>query len=228
MPRVAAASNDWSTPRPNHVTDTLRERVQQALGTSHTIERELGGGGMSRVFVATEHAFCRQVVVKVLPSDAAAQLSLDRFAREIQVAARLQHPHIVPLLSAGDAGGVPYFTMPFVEGESLRVRLDQRGELPSRARNAMSREAACRPSAIGAGACARARRCRRAEWWHCTDNQRRFIAKRAVSSSVGENTPNARDNGDRADGGGGGRRRLAIPGCGFKRRRRVGKQRVGE
>ena len=112
------------------MTDALRERLQLALGTSHTIERELGGGGMSRVFVATEHAFGRQVVVKVLPSDTAAQVSLERFAREITVAARLQHPHIVPLLSAGDAGGVPYFTMPFVEGESLRARVDQRGELP--------------------------------------------------------------------------------------------------
>jgi serine/threonine-protein kinase len=112
------------------VTDALRERLQQALGTSYTIERELGGGGMSRVFVATEHAFGRSVVVKVLPSDAAAQVSLDRFTREILVAARLQHPHIVPLLAAGDAGGVPYYTMPFVEGESLRARLQQHGELP--------------------------------------------------------------------------------------------------
>ena len=112
------------------MNDTLRERLQHALSPTHTIDRELGGGGMSRVFVATEHAFGRSVVVKVLPSDAAAQVSLDRFTREIQVAARLQHPHIVPLLSAGDAGGVPYFTMPFVEGESLRTRLEQRGELP--------------------------------------------------------------------------------------------------
>ena len=112
------------------MTDALRERLQQSLGANHTIDRELTGGGMSRVFVATEHAFGRSVVVKVLPSDAAAQLSLDRFAREILVAARLQHPHIVPLISAGDAGGVPYFTMPFVEGESLRTRLQQRGELP--------------------------------------------------------------------------------------------------
>lgn len=112
------------------MNDPLRDRLQQALHPTHTLDRELGGGGMSRVFVATEHAFGRSVVVKVLPSDAAAQVSLDRFTREIQVAARLQHPHIVPLLSAGDAGGVPYFTMPFVEGESLRTRIDQRGELP--------------------------------------------------------------------------------------------------
>ncbi|QJR37909.1 serine/threonine-protein kinase [Gemmatimonas groenlandica] len=128
------------------MTDALRERLQQALGTSHTIDRELGGGGMSRVFVATEHAFGRSVVVKVLPSDAAAQVSLERFTREIQVAARLQHPHIVPLLSAGDADGVPYFTMPFVEGESLRARLDQRGELPVNEAVRLLREVA---SALG-------------------------------------------------------------------------------
>ena len=85
---------------------------------------------MSRVFVADEIALSRKVVIKVLPLETAAHLSLERFKREIALAARLQHPHIVPLLSAGETGGLPYFTMPFVAGETLRVRLASGGELP--------------------------------------------------------------------------------------------------
>ena len=108
----------------------IRAQLQQALGTAYTIDRELGGGGMSRVFVATEHALGRQVVVKVLPAEMAGQVSVDRFKREISLAARLQHPHIVPLLTAGDAGGLPFFTMPLIAGESLRARLSKHGELP--------------------------------------------------------------------------------------------------
>jgi serine/threonine protein kinase len=108
----------------------LRDQLQATLSGSYTLERELAGGGMSRVFVAEETAFGRKVVVKVLPPEAAAQVSLERFKREILLAAKLQHPHIVPLLTAGESNGLPYFTMPFVEGESLRVRLAQHGELP--------------------------------------------------------------------------------------------------
>jgi eukaryotic-like serine/threonine-protein kinase len=112
------------------VTADLREKLQRALGGTYALDRELPGGGMARVFVATEHALGRQVVVKVLPAELAGQVSVERFKREIAVAARLQHPHIVPLLTAGDAGGLPYFTMPLVKGDSLRVRLETRGELP--------------------------------------------------------------------------------------------------
>src|SRR5205814_5275717 len=85
---------------------------------------------MSRVFVAQETALDRKVVIKVLPPETAAQVSLERFKREILLAAKLQHPHIVPLLTAGESNGLPYFTMPFVDGESLRVRLARHGELP--------------------------------------------------------------------------------------------------
>ena len=85
---------------------------------------------MARVFVAEETALRRTVVIKVLPPETAAQVSLERFKREILLAARLQHPHIVPLHSAGESNGLPYFTMPFVEGESLRVWLVRHGELP--------------------------------------------------------------------------------------------------
>jgi len=94
------------------------------------IERELGGGGMSRVFLAEETSLGRKVVIKVLPADLAAGLNADRFRREIQLAARLQHPHIVPLLSAGAKGGLLYYTMTFISGENLRARIVRLRELP--------------------------------------------------------------------------------------------------
>lgn len=101
----------------------LLEQLQASLGAAYTIERELSGGGMSKVFLATENRLNRKVVVKVLLPDLAAGVSADRFEREIQLAAQLQQANIVPLLATGDANGLPYFTMPFVEGESLRTRL---------------------------------------------------------------------------------------------------------
>ena len=102
---------------------SLREQLQATLDSAYQLERELGGGGMSRVFMATETALGRKVVVKVLSPELTAGVNLDRFNREIQVAARLQHPHIVPVLTAGETNGLPYYTMPFVEGESVRARL---------------------------------------------------------------------------------------------------------
>jgi eukaryotic-like serine/threonine-protein kinase len=107
------------------VSVELRDQVQSSLGTAYTIERELGGGGMSRTYVAMEQALSRRVVVKVLSPELAAGVSVDRFRREIMLAAKLQHPHIVPVLSSGDADGLPWFTMPYVEGESLRARLSR-------------------------------------------------------------------------------------------------------
>src|ERR687884_122143 len=113
------------------MTTDLREQLQSTLGTAYVIERELGGGGMSRVFVADESALGRKVVIKVLRPELAEALSGERFKREVRLAARLQHPHIVPLLAAGAVdGGVLYYTMPFVEGESLRARLAREGGLP--------------------------------------------------------------------------------------------------
>ena len=105
-----------------HVPSTS-ERLTEALAGRYAIERELGGGGMSRVFLARELGLNREVVIKVLPDDVAAIVSIERFGREIQLAASLQQANIVPLLTAGEAAGVPYFTMPFVQGESLRARL---------------------------------------------------------------------------------------------------------
>ena len=111
------------------MTDQLVDQLQRSLGAAYTIERELGGGGMSRVFVAEEPALRRRIVVKVLPPELAAEVASERFKREILLSARLQHPHIVPLISSGDSNGLPYYTMPYVDGESLRDRLG-RGAMP--------------------------------------------------------------------------------------------------
>jgi len=112
------------------MTPDLRAQLQSALGPAYVLERELGGGGMSRVFTAEDTALRRRIVMKVLPPELAAGLSVARFQREIALAAQLQHPHIVPVLATGDAEGLPWYTMPFVEGESLRERLARVGELP--------------------------------------------------------------------------------------------------
>jgi len=108
----------------------LIDDLRQALGESHSIERELGGGGMSRVFVGEEVALGRKVAVKVLMPELAAGVSAERFQREIKLAAQLQHPNIVPVLTTGIAAGLPYYTMPFVDGLSLRQRLERNPGIP--------------------------------------------------------------------------------------------------
>ena len=114
------------------MTDPFRDHLQSALASGYVIDRELTGGGMSRVFVARERALDREVVVKVLPPDLAAGVNRERFRREIQLAAQLQHPHIVPLLSAGESDELLYYTMPFIRGESLKTAVETRGGLPLR------------------------------------------------------------------------------------------------
>jgi serine/threonine-protein kinase len=109
------------------VTDKLLTDLTAALGDAYDIERELAGGGMSRVFVAREQALGREVVIKVLPPELAAGLNHERFRREIQLAARLSHPYIVPLLHAGEAGELLWFTMPYIAGDSIRSRLQADG-----------------------------------------------------------------------------------------------------
>jgi tetratricopeptide (TPR) repeat protein len=108
----------------------LLERLQAALGDGFRIERELGGGGMSHVFLAEEVRLGRRVVIKLLPPEAAEGIPADRFEREIKVAASLQHPHVVPVLSAGIADGLLYYVMPYIDGESLASRLARTGALP--------------------------------------------------------------------------------------------------
>jgi tRNA A-37 threonylcarbamoyl transferase component Bud32/tetratricopeptide (TPR) repeat protein len=107
----------------------LLQALQSDLADTYRIERELGGGGMSRVFLAEEVALKRRVVIKTLPPEMAAAVNVDRFRREIAVIAQLQHPHIVPLLTANATGLLLYYTMPFVAGESLRDRLASGGAL---------------------------------------------------------------------------------------------------
>jgi serine/threonine-protein kinase len=111
------------------LTVDLQSRLQESLGPAYRLERELAGGGMSRVFLAEETALGRRVVIKVLPPDLAAGVSAERFTREVQVAARLQHPHIVPVHTTGAAADLPFYTMPFVEGDTLRARI-ARGPIP--------------------------------------------------------------------------------------------------
>jgi TolB-like protein/Flp pilus assembly protein TadD len=110
----------------------LKNQLQRTLGDSYTLERELEGGGMARVFVARDEGLGRQVVVKTLADDSGVSVSAERFRREIRLAASLQQANIVPVHSAGDVDGVPYYTMPFVEGESLRAHMDKRGALEVR------------------------------------------------------------------------------------------------
>ncbi len=109
----------------------LADRLQAQFGAAYVIQRELGGGGMSRVFLARDTALARDVVTKVLPPDLAASVSAERFRREIMLAAGLNHPNIVPVLHSGEIAGLPYFVMPFIRGESLRARLN-RGPLSLR------------------------------------------------------------------------------------------------
>ena len=101
----------------------LRSQLQSTVAPHYTIERELGGGGMARVFLATEQRLGRRVVIKVLRPELAAEVSTKRFEREIRLAASLQQANIVPVLSAGETDGLPHYIMPFVEGRALRDRL---------------------------------------------------------------------------------------------------------
>ncbi|UCG87587.1 MAG: protein kinase [Gemmatimonadota bacterium] len=106
------------------------DMLKQALAERYTIERELGAGGMSTVYLAEDLKHHRQVAVKVLRPELSATLGSERFVREIEIAAKLSHPHILPLFDSGEAGGFLYYVMPFVEGETLRQRLDREGRLP--------------------------------------------------------------------------------------------------
>ncbi|HEY0996149.1 MAG TPA: serine/threonine-protein kinase, partial [Gemmatimonadaceae bacterium] len=109
----------------------LRELLQQLLGPGYELRHELTGAGMSRVFVAREVALDRQVVVKVLPPELVTEAGLARFRREVQVTARLQHPHILPVLSTGGAGELRYYIAPYVASESLRRHLAGGHRLPT-------------------------------------------------------------------------------------------------
>src|SRR5215213_9587409 len=104
--------------------------LREGLADRYTLERELGRGGMATVYLAQDLRHDRPVALKVLQPELASSLGPERFQREIKLAARLQHPHILPVHDSGETAGQLWFTMPFVEGESLRTRLVRQGELP--------------------------------------------------------------------------------------------------
>ncbi len=108
----------------------LFDALAPALADRYTLERELGHGGMATVFLAGDVKHRRKVAIKVLHPEIAAAIGPDRFLREIEIAAQLQHPHILPLYDSGEAAGYLYYVMPFVEGESLRDRLNRERQLP--------------------------------------------------------------------------------------------------
>jgi serine/threonine protein kinase/dipeptidyl aminopeptidase/acylaminoacyl peptidase len=122
------------------VTDVTASALADALRDRYTIERELGRGGMATVYLARDLKHDRLVAFKLLRPDLAAILGAERFIREIQLTAGLQHPHILPLLDSGSVGGFLFYVMPYVEGESLRQRLEQAGQLPLEEALAIARD----------------------------------------------------------------------------------------
>ncbi len=118
---------------PSALADALRDR--------YLLDRELGRGGMAMVYLAHDLKHDRPVALKVLRPQLAATLGPERFQREIRLAARLQHPHILTVHDSGEAAGQLWFTMPYVEGESLRSRLAREGQLPVEVALRITREA---------------------------------------------------------------------------------------
>src|SRR5688500_1388301 len=111
------------------MSDEVLDRLRAVLATSYTIEHEIDSGGMAVVFLAHDLKHRRKVAIKVLRPALAATLATDRFLREIDVVAQLQHPHILTLIDSGEAEGLPYYVMPYVEGQSLKDRLQGEGTL---------------------------------------------------------------------------------------------------
>jgi TolB-like protein/Flp pilus assembly protein TadD/tRNA A-37 threonylcarbamoyl transferase component Bud32 len=108
----------------------LQEQLQAALANRYTIQREVGRGGMATVYLAQDLRHRRSVAVKVLHPHLAANVGPERFQREVEIAARMTHPHILTLIDSGEVDGLLYYVMPFIEGESLRSRLAREGQLP--------------------------------------------------------------------------------------------------
>jgi eukaryotic-like serine/threonine-protein kinase len=107
----------------------ILDQLQSAIADRYKVERELGRGGMATVFLATDVRHERQVAIKVLHPDLAATIGAERFEREIKLAAKLQHPHILGLIDSGEANGLFYYVMPFIQGESVRDKLDREKQL---------------------------------------------------------------------------------------------------
>src|SRR5260221_7578203 len=139
MPRVQAGGFRTECRRGR----VLETRLSEALGDAYTIEGEIGRGGMGVVYKARDEKLKRMVAIKVLPPDLAFRPDIrQRFLREAETAARLSHPHIVPIHSVGDVNELVYFVMGLVEGESLAVRLKRRGRLSVEEARRVMKEAA--------------------------------------------------------------------------------------
>src|SRR5688500_2175991 len=110
-------------------SEAAQRALREALGESYALERELGRGGMATVYLARDLRHRRAVAVKVLHPELSAMLGPERFLKEIELTASLQHPHILPLFDSGSLGGMLYYVMPFVDGESLRGRLARERQL---------------------------------------------------------------------------------------------------
>src|SRR3954471_5236684 len=123
-----AASNLY-TPNKARVDDLI-EHLRKSYADSYRVDGELSGGGMSRLFMATDLALNRTVVIKILPPELTSDMMAARFKRESEVTAHLQHPNILPVITAGVKDGLMYYVMPFITGESLRARLKREGQLP--------------------------------------------------------------------------------------------------
>ncbi len=106
------------------------DQLKTALAGRYDVERQLGRGGMATVYLAEDLKHHRKVAIKVLLPELAATVGSERFLQEIAVVAKLNHPHILPLIDSGDAAGLPYYVMPYVAGESLRDRLERETQLP--------------------------------------------------------------------------------------------------
>ena len=109
---------------------TQTDRLNAALAGRYTINRELGAGGMATVYLAEDVKHHRKVALKVLRPELAAVIGAERFHKEIETTANLQHPHILPLHDSGEVDGTVFYVMPFVDGETLRDRLDREKQLP--------------------------------------------------------------------------------------------------
>src|SRR3954463_6644331 len=114
---------------PGAPLNNVAERLRVALAARYTVERELGAGGMATVYLAEDVRHRRKVALKVLKPELAAVLGAERFVQEITTTAALQHPHILPLLDSGEADGFLYYVMPFIDGETLRAKLDRETQL---------------------------------------------------------------------------------------------------
>ena len=141
-------------------------RLSRALADRYRVDRELGAGGMATVYLAHDIKHERDVAIKVLHPDLGAALGGDRFLTEIRTTARLQHPHILPVLDSGEADGLLYYVMPLVTGETLRARLERERQLPIADAVRIAREvASALDYALGSSGGSTRRRRGRSEGW---------------------------------------------------------------